>query len=175
MYTFKHMRSLWYDKDPSIKRCQISNYLHATSRHLTRLNVEFADLIATCNLLDSAVRTSMARIRFNKTAQAGDTVILRCGAIMSRSMGLIQWLKHYQIDDSYLSAENTPYVTLLQVIFLEVLFRCSPIECVLFQSALYHLFVEYFARASNAMVDSITDFFFHQSPDPCNLNFSQDS
>ena len=28
---------------------QVSNNEHATPRHLTRLNVEFADLIATCN------------------------------------------------------------------------------------------------------------------------------
>ena len=48
-YTFKLMRSLWYDGAPRWRRCQISNRLHATSRHITRLNVEFADLIATCN------------------------------------------------------------------------------------------------------------------------------
>ena len=36
--------------EPLIKRhCQIWNHLHATSRHLARLNVEFAHLIATCN------------------------------------------------------------------------------------------------------------------------------
>ena len=29
---------------------QVSNNEHATSHYLTRLNVEFADLIATCNM-----------------------------------------------------------------------------------------------------------------------------
>ena len=58
----------------------------------------------------------MKRMPFNKTAMSGDTVTLRCHALMSRSYGHVQWLKHYKVGDSFLSAHGSPYVTLLQVL-----------------------------------------------------------
>ena len=39
-----------FDRTPHSMCGQVSNNEHATSHHLTRLNVEFADLIATCNI-----------------------------------------------------------------------------------------------------------------------------
>ena len=44
------MRSLWYDRTPWLRRFQIWNHLHVTSRHLQCNKAErrFADLIATC-------------------------------------------------------------------------------------------------------------------------------
>ena len=38
-----------FDRIPRSMCGQVSNNEHVTSHHLTRLNVEFADLIATCN------------------------------------------------------------------------------------------------------------------------------
>ena len=43
---------------------QLSNTVHATSHHLTRLNVEFADLIATCNNQIWTVSLSMGSSNF---------------------------------------------------------------------------------------------------------------
>ena len=37
-----------FERSPHSMCSQVSNNEHATSHHLTRLNVEFADLIATC-------------------------------------------------------------------------------------------------------------------------------
>ena len=37
---------------------QVSNNEHATSHHLTRPNVKFADLIATCNIIKVTVNVT---------------------------------------------------------------------------------------------------------------------
>ena len=39
-----------FDRTPRGMYDQVSNNEHAMSHHLTRLNVEFVDLIATCNI-----------------------------------------------------------------------------------------------------------------------------
>ena len=39
-----------FDRTPRSMCGQVPNNEHATSHHLTRLNAEFADLIATCNM-----------------------------------------------------------------------------------------------------------------------------
>ena len=41
---------------------QLSNNEQATSHHLTRLNVEFADLIATCNIIRCIVHTNYVNV-----------------------------------------------------------------------------------------------------------------
>ena len=71
-----------FDRTPRNRCGQVSNNEHATSHHLTRLNVEFADLIATCKTL-SVGRNSLLRPKSVSTIWP----LGGCVAIVTLSVG----------------------------------------------------------------------------------------
>ncbi|XP_076469664.1 fibroblast growth factor receptor 2-like isoform X2 [Babylonia areolata] len=50
----------------------------------------------------------------NQTVAVGDTATLRCEIVLSDLHPHIQWLKHYQVNGSYLSEDKEPYITVIQ-------------------------------------------------------------
>lgn len=54
----------------------------------------------------------------NQTVAVGDTAVLTCKIVLSDLHPHLQWLKHYQINDSYVTEEGEPYVNVIQVSFL---------------------------------------------------------
>ena len=74
-----------FDRTPRSMCGHVSNNEHATSHHLTRLNVESADLIATCNKV--AKRT----IFYNITVilqYCRDKTIARSGDMYKDDLGI---------------------------------------------------------------------------------------
>ena len=55
LYIFKLMWSIWYDRTPWWICNHIWNHLFVMSHHLTRLNIEFATWIVTCNILGCSI------------------------------------------------------------------------------------------------------------------------
>jgi len=53
---------------------------------------------------------------FNTTAVVGESVKLECKIEWSDLQPHFQWVKHYQVNGSYLAPDGTPYVNLIQVI-----------------------------------------------------------
>ena len=51
----------------------------------------------------------------------GDTAVLTCKIVLSDLHPHLQWLKHYQINDSYVTEDGEPYVTVIQVSVLFLL------------------------------------------------------
>ncbi|XP_053400568.1 fibroblast growth factor receptor 3-like isoform X2 [Mercenaria mercenaria] len=50
----------------------------------------------------------------NQTAMIGDNVTFTCQIVMSDSQPLLQWLRHYKENDSFVNEGGEPYVQILQ-------------------------------------------------------------
>ncbi|KAK7110834.1 fibroblast growth factor receptor 4-like isoform X2 [Littorina saxatilis] len=50
----------------------------------------------------------------NQTVAVGDTATLTCKIVLSDYHPHLQWLKHYQVNNSYKSEDGDPYVTVIQ-------------------------------------------------------------
>ncbi|KAL4232110.1 Fibroblast growth factor receptor 4 [Mactra antiquata] len=50
----------------------------------------------------------------NQTAKEGDNVTFTCKIVMSDSHPLLQWLRHYTVNDSFTNEKGEPYVKILQ-------------------------------------------------------------
>lgn len=51
----------------------------------------------------------------NQTAKVGSNVTFTCKILVSDSQPMLQWLRHYQVNGSYVNADGEPYVHILQV------------------------------------------------------------
>jgi len=57
----------------------------------------------------------------NATAQVGQTVVFECN-VLSDSQPHIQWLKHYSVNSSYQRDDGEPYVNVVHVRILRLLY-----------------------------------------------------
>lgn len=51
----------------------------------------------------------------NQTALVGSNVTFTCQIVMSDSQPLLQWLRHFKKNDSFVNEKGEPYVKVLQV------------------------------------------------------------
>lgn len=51
----------------------------------------------------------------NQTVTYMDDVRFDCIVVMSDLQHLIQWLKHYEVNGSYINEDDEPYVYIIQV------------------------------------------------------------
>ena len=56
----------------------------------------------------------------NQSAKVGDDVELMC-RYLSGEAAHVTWLKHYQVNGSYVDEGKDPYVTILQVLFADII------------------------------------------------------
>lgn len=51
----------------------------------------------------------------NQTVKEGENVTFDCEVVISDTPPMLQWLKHYKVNGSYMNENNEPYVDVLQV------------------------------------------------------------